>query len=169
MADTDDYAAAFKEVARVVQPDVDPVLTKGNGTAPDATKELDSIILDAKVASTWTSGATAAYGSLWMPTTRNGRIYRVTIGGTLGTTEPTSWPTYDYGSVVSGSVTLEDAGSQLPNIYDIRRACYLAWLLKAAKAQDRVNYSADGRSFNEHQTPEFCVKQADRYKTVGVG
>lgn len=171
MADTDDYAAAFKELVRLVQPDTDPVLTKGGGVTPDATKELDSVLVAAKVASTFAASTAYAYGAVVLPSTRNGRRYRVTQGGTSGATEPT-WPTDAYGTVTSGSgspaLTFEEDGPAPSNIYDVRRAAYEAWNLKAAKASDRVSLTSDGQSVSEHQTPQFCLSKAQRYAPLGV-
>lgn len=51
------------------------------------------------------AGTIIAVGAYIRPTTPNGFIYRVTVGGTLGGTEPT-WPTTVSSTVISGGVTL---------------------------------------------------------------
>lgn len=43
------------------------------------------------------------------PTTPNGHIYKCTVAGTSGATEPT-WPTTSAGTVVDGTVTWEEIG-----------------------------------------------------------
>lgn len=60
-------------------------------------------------APTWVASTAYSVGDLVIPTTPNGHIYKATVAGTSGSTEPT-WPT-DGTTVTDGSVTWEDQGT----------------------------------------------------------
>lgn len=156
-----DFSEAFAEVKRVVQPDVDPTLTYGDGTTPDPEMELDSIILASLRATAWASGAAVKYGDVIVPTVGNGRKYRVTTAGALGLTEPSSWPDYDYGSVASGTATLEEDGRFVGSVYDVRAAVRGAFELKLSKA-------AEYTGADESRMVERLERMAARYAPVGI-
>lgn len=156
-----DFSEAFAEVKRAVQPDVDPKLSYGDGVTPDADAELDSIILTSARAVVWEAGAEVGYGNVIVPTRGNGRKYRVTTPGTLGSSEPTSWPTADYGSVTSGEVTLVEDGYFRGSVYDVRRAKYECFLAKRAKADEFTGAE-------EQRISDSLDKEIARYRPVVI-
>jgi len=60
-------------------------------------------------AGTWAAEATYEAGVYKIPTVPNGHFYKVTVGGTTATTEPT-WPT-DGTTVIDATVTWQDMGT----------------------------------------------------------
>jgi len=58
---------------------------------------------------TWATGKTYAAGDYVLSSDGNGRVYRVTAGGSSGSTEPT-WPTTTGTSITLNGVTYEDVG-----------------------------------------------------------
>jgi hypothetical protein len=163
-----DFAEAFAEVKRAVQPDVDPKLSYGSGETPDADSELDAIILASARAKVWETGLEVKYGERVVPTVGNGRWYRVTKAGALGDTEPTSWPEYDYGSVESGTVMLQEDGRFVGSLYDVRAAKYAAWDVRVARASNDNQYLNDARGQASSFTYLNCVRERDKYKPVGI-
>lgn len=163
MSDLTDFTAALIELKRLVQPDVDPLLTYSNGAAVDLTKDLDAILENNKRARTFAVATAHTTGQVVMPTARNGYRYRVVIPGTSGAAEPT-WPTSYEGQVTSGAsnpvLTFEEAGPEFSNIYDVRGAAKEAWMLKASKASEYL----------EEEEPVYkrCIEQANRYASIGV-
>jgi hypothetical protein len=155
-----DYSEAFAEVKRVVQPDTDPKLTYGRGETPDPEADLDSVILASVRATVWEAGLVVKYGKHVVPTTGNGRKYRVKVAGALGSSEP-SWPDYDYGVVTSGDVTLEEDGLFEGGVYDVRRAIHAALLLKLSKASEYTGAE-------EERIVAHLEKMAARYAPVGI-
>lgn len=140
-----DFSEAFAEVVGFTSPDDEPRLSKGDGVTPQPELDIDDCILASARGTVWTASATVTHGAYVLPTVRNGRVYRVVIGGALGTVEPTAWPTYDYGQVTSGTATLEDAGYFAGNLYDLRAAKYAALGRKLAKAVNDNQWLGGGR------------------------
>lgn len=163
-----DYSDAFREVFDACQPDTDPVLTYGDGETPDTEQELDRAIEKSKRAVLWEAGLAVKYGQRVVPTVGNGRKYKVTRAGTLGSSEP-SWPQWDYGSVESGTVRLVEDGFFEGSVYDVRAAKYAACQMKADKCSDRVDFSADGANYKESQTAEYWLKKVRKFAPVGIG
>lgn len=75
-------------------------------TVPTAMETVLQDLLDAGAydPGPWVPSASYAVGGLVRPVRHNGYLYRVTAGGTAGSTEP-SWPTTVNNTVVSGGVT----------------------------------------------------------------
>jgi hypothetical protein len=169
MADSDDYKTAFAEVVRRVRADDDPVLTYGNGVTPDVNQELDAILESPEVkrAATWAAGTAYDVGDVVMPNPRDGHRYRCSKGGTSGNAQPTF-------NNSSGSLTSDntcgwtEAGPQLPNIYDIRRACYLALDLKVMKASPENQLLSEGRGQASGYKWLNLQRQRDQYRSVGL-
>jgi hypothetical protein len=162
-----DFSDAFSEVKRVVQPDLDPRLSYGDGQVPDPDSDLDAIILASVKAALWESGASVKYGDVIVPTAGNGRRYRVTVAGVLGSTEPT-WPTSDYGSVTSGEVTLVEDGYFVGSVYDVRKAIYAALDLKVQRSVNKDQYLQDSRGQASSFLYLNLVRERDKYKPVGI-
>jgi hypothetical protein len=162
-----DYSDAFSEVKRAVQPDIDPRLSYGDGQVPDPDSDLDAIILASVKAALWESGASVQYGDVLIPTVGNGRRYRVSVAGALGSTEP-SWPGYDYGSVVSGGATLVEDGYFVGSVYDVRKAIYAALDLKVQRSVNKDQYLQDSRGQASSFLYLNLVRERDKYRPVGI-
>lgn len=162
-----DFSTAFAEVKRAVQPDETPKLTYGDGQTPNEEMELDQIILANVRAKVWASGLQVGYGDIIVPTVGNGQKYRVATPGTLGATEPTSWPG-EFGSVTSGDVTLVEDGAFTGNTYDIRRAKYEALDLKVKRSASENQYLNDARGQASSFQYLNWARERDKYKAVGV-
>jgi hypothetical protein len=153
---------AREEVERKAQTSLDPVLT------PD---EVEAILAGHLRYATWAAETAYAFGDVVVPATRTGQKFRAVQGGTSGATPPFSTTgTYNPFTRISDGSTLvwEEDGRDFGSPYDIRGAVHAAWELKAAKASDRIQFSADGGSFHEQQTLETCLKMVQRYAPVGV-
>lgn len=161
-----EWSDVFTEVSRAVQPDLDPVLSKGDGTTADPTKELDQTILSSARGVKWSASLPLTYGQVVLPTVSMGRRFRVTKAGTTGSSEP-AWPDTDKATVTDGTVTLVEDGFDY-GLYDKRRAKYGAWNLKAAKAAERISFSADGRTLQAQQLFDHCQMMAKQYVSVGI-
>lgn len=168
MSDASDYAAAFAELKRAVQPDAEPALTYGDGVTPNAAMELDAILLNNRRAVTWANALAVNHGDLIVPTSRAGRAYRVTRAGVLASPEP-SWPTADYAAVTSGTAELEEAGYFAGNIYDLRGAKYEALDLKVQKAASKTRVIANAQGQAVDYLFLNLQRQRDRYRAAGVG
>ncbi len=154
---------AFKELVRLAQPDVDPVLTYGAGTEPAEDKELDQILLASARGMVWKADEAVTYGQTIFPTARMGRRFKIIQAGQLGSTEP-SWPGYDYAVVTDGTAMLVEDGSDGLSIYDVTRAAHEAWRLKASKASEYLKSADD----DDSQIYQRCVEQAARYAPVSI-
>jgi hypothetical protein len=160
VADRDD---ALAELTLLVQPNVEPQLT------PD---ELDAILDKHLRAKTWAAETddvptVVAYGEKYIPTSRNGHVYIAVQGGTVGSTEP-SWPTGVESRISDGGVIWEEYGRDWVNPYDLRAAAYAAWNLKAAKATERTVGISDGRGQASDYTYLNCIRERDKYVSVGI-
>jgi len=60
---------------------------------------------------TWAADTSYSEGDIKIPTSRNGHRYRVTVGGTSGSSEPT-WPTTSGATVTDNEVTWEEYGGE---------------------------------------------------------
>lgn len=150
---------ARAEVERRVQAGTDPTL------APD---EVDAILAKHLRAATWAASTAYSYGAVVVPTARNGHRYRAIYPGTSGATQPT-WGTAIESQVSDGSALVwQEEGSDFANPYDMRAILYEACELKETKCSDRIDFSADGASFQEHQTPQYWRDRKRAYAPAGV-
>jgi hypothetical protein len=163
-----DFAEAFAEVKRAVQPDVDPKLSYGSGETPDADSELDAIILASARAKVWEAELEVKYGERVVPTVGNGRWYRVAKAGALGDTEPASWPEYNYGSVESGTVTLQEDGHFVGSVYDVRGAIRRCAEVMQEKWRDMTDSSSGGLSVKDDQVWQRLEALRRRHAPVGI-
>lgn len=155
MAAIDD---ALIELKRKVQDMSDPVLS-----AP----ELDSLLKAALRAKPYTTTTAFGYGDYVYPTARNGHRYKCVQSGTTGILEPV-WPLQDFGTMIDGSCRWEEAGADYSNSYDVRQAVREGWLLKAAKASERTNFSTPGGRFDAEQVYKHCIEMAARYAPLTI-
>lgn len=154
MSDAADFTAAFKELKRRAQADAEPVLTYGDGTTIDPTKDLDAILVNNKRGVRW-STVTYVYGDVVYPTVRNGHRYMVITAGTA-VTEPT-WPTDPESSITSGA-EFQEIGPDSGSVYDIRGAIREAWELKMERAAE-LN-EGDEKTIFDH-----CQEMANSFAT----
>jgi len=98
-----------------------------------------------------------------------GRFWRCRSGGTTGTSAP-GWPTLagrpvnDALSVVDGSVTWVDNGSEWAPTWDLDRAAALGWERKAAKAVGGFDFKTEDQQFARSQVAKSCLDMADRHR-----
>lgn len=131
--------------------------------------DIESILQETAWASVWAANTAYSEGAAVLPPTRNGALYVALQGGTSGTTSPfTAYAPYHISRVSDGTVVWEARIPAPAELYNVRRACYEAWLLKAAKASEYSAVSEDGQSFNDQQIYEHCLQMADRYRDVRV-
>jgi hypothetical protein len=174
---------ALAAVKRACAPATDPALD-------DA--EIDAILGDTATATVWTANTAVSYGQFLVPTVPQGHLYRVTFSGTTDATEP-SWLTapawypppslfaswgwltaspfvaspWLYG-LKDGTAAVCDFGQFGGELYDVRAAIRAAWLLKAAKASNRVDTSIAGTgSRRDSQTTDFCMRMAASFAPFG--
>lgn len=162
MSDATDRAAALLLLTEYLQPTVAPTLTT---TA--TTGEVDVILDRNRRARTWVVNTAYNYGDVIQPPIRNGRRYRATVPGTSALTDPGfSFWTGDSLSegASSPALTWVDDGPGYVNIYDVRRAAYEGWRLKAEKASQLMN--TDGSSYD--QVYEHCMGMAEKFAGVLV-
>lgn len=116
----------------------------------------------------WTASTALTVGALIVPTVRNGHVYKVTVAGTTGTTEPT-WPLTSGTTVTNGAVTFQESGAApWTATWDLNSAAAAGWRLKAGKAAGRYQWSAEGMSYARQQTIDHCLRMAQVYSR-GVG
>lgn len=167
------FATAYAEVVRVCQPDDAPSLTRGDGINPDASQDVDGIIIATMRASIWSPSSALRAGQLVIPTVRNGIIYEVIQSGTTGVIEPTWFIDYQpwyptSRTVYDNGIIYRGYGDDSAGIYDAREACKQACLLKARRAATCVDFSADGVSIKNSQLRDFWSDEAKRFEAVCV-
>lgn len=123
-------ALSVEEVDRLV---ARARVTDASGNAPDAYAP-------------WTPSVARLVGDLRVPIARNGLVYRVTVAGTSGATEPT-WPTTLGLTVLDGGVTWE-AYSLAPWswTWDLAAAVAQGFRMKEAKVAAQFDVSTAKRS-----------------------
>lgn len=96
--------------------------------------------------------------------------------------QPTSEPTLSEQELsdLLAVHALADSEGNAPNTegwvgtWDIRKAAYDGWLIKAGKVANDVTYRADDASYNQSEAYAHCLTMADRFKgaqgsfTLGV-
>lgn len=143
-------------------------------TVADSSTELQAILAECLRASIWVQNTAYTVGAVVVPTTRNGHRYICVQGGTSETllADEPEW------SVVRGSfITDGDSNPQLvwredgpdyENLYDIRRAIHLTWLLKAAKVAHLYETRQSGSTFAHDQVYKHCMEMAAKYAPVRI-
>lgn len=149
-----DKAAALVRLKLYVQHNVPPVL--------DETTELLPLLTERQMATYWAAATVYKVGDYVLPTTGNAHRYRCVRAGTSSTVQP-DWPEYDAARVGDGTVTWEEAGPSLDNVFDIQGAIYAAWGIKAAKAS--ALFSTD---HSMQQVFDHCVATQRRFRSVRV-
>ena len=186
---------ALEIVRRQCQADIDPALSD---------EDINAILVQTARAQVWAPNTTYAYGTLVVPTTRTGLVFAPVQAGTSGATEP-NWPSDDraigpydprwhrqytdawgswdnwanyQGTLKDGTVLWTTASPDFSDIWDIQRATYECWLLKAAQVD--VMNGGDVSSAQVGDVKEtygsagsggikaHCLQMADRYRPLQV-
>lgn len=155
---------AIQIVQRDAQASVTPTLED---------EEIEGLLTETMYAQVWASGTAYQYGDRVVPSTRTGYHAFCIIPGTSGSVQPTAFSQgtltapLRYGTrVQDGSATWELRAPDFDNLYDVRQATYLAWLLKAGKASEYAPVAQDGQSFHDEQIYQHCNEMAKRYRSV---
>lgn len=163
MSDATDRAAALTQLIELSQPTVAPTLTT---TA--TTGEIDVILDRNRRARTWAVNTAYVVNDVILPPIRNGHRYRVTQPGTSAGTDPgfAFWPTDSGATISEGSsnpvLTWVEDGPDHANIYDVRRAAYEAWRLKAEKASRMSGHPILADLYDR------CMEMAEKFARVVV-
>jgi hypothetical protein len=146
----------IERVKAMAQASVDPTLTDD---------QVGDVVDQAQTFQSYAASTAYTVGQIVQPSAPNGHRYECTTAGTTAASAPT-WPTSKGSSVTDGTVTWTEAGPAHPEQYDVRRATYLAWLLKAGEATASYTFSSDGQSFNRSDLIQHCLEMADRYRPL---
>lgn len=179
---------ALAQVQAQCAPTTDPILSP---------QEITDILTRQSTTSTWLPSTAYAYGQVIIPTIPMGRKYICVLPGTSGTTAPQwliapeftgavnplagSWwglgvmpfienvtATPWFFGLADNTCAWRDFGVFAGELYDIRAACYSAWMLKADKASDRIDSQISrAQRANESLTYERCVDRARRFMPLG--
>lgn len=147
---------AIDRVKVIAQAAVEPTLTDD---------QVGDVVDQSQTFSTYAASTAFYIGQTIQPIAPNGHRYICTVAGTTGSTAPT-WPTCKGQSVSDGTATWVEAGPDYPQQYDVKRATYLAWLLKAGQATASYSFSSDGQSFSRSDLIKHCLAMADRYRPI---
>jgi hypothetical protein len=159
-----DQDKATQRLESLIDAAVDPVLSSD---------EVLDLLTDNQVAAVWSASTAFEFGAVVIPTAnkRNGRKYRIVEldgdGRTSGATEP-NWPTGRDSRVTDGNITWEEAGNEPKSLWNLDKAAYQGWLLKAGKVAPEFDYGDADHKMNAGQMHEHCLKQAARFKPVEV-
>lgn len=162
MSDATDRTAALALLTEYLQPTVAPTLTTTANTG-----EVDVILDRNRRARTWVPSTAYNYGDVVLPPIRNGRRYKATIPGTSALVDP-GYSFWSGASISEGTSSLAltwvDDGPDFGNIYDVRKAAYEGWRLKAQKASQLM--STDGTAYDE--VYRHCMEMAEKFAPVLV-
>ena len=160
-AELDDLIA----LARIAAP---PTYATAPGVAPPtspfAIPEYGPRLVPPDAYTYWKPNTPYAVGTMLVPSTRNGHVYRVTAAsGNTDATEP-AWPTASGGSVTDGSYTYQEAGlAPWPGAWNLRLAAAEGWRRKAGKAAGNYKFTTSGDTLNREQIFRHCLDMARRY------
>lgn len=146
-----------EELRSLVAADIDPVLSDD-----EIRILLDNNAIVSKYA-TWAPNKAYSVGQQVVAYPRNGFVYRVTVAGTSGATQP-AFPTLLTETVTDGGVTWEIPSSTTPGIlvgvetpYNLRKAAAAGWLLKASKCVNRVDMKTEVHGLSRDQMFKHCM------------
>lgn len=124
------------------------------------TGELEAVVRQTQSAAPWAAQTTYLAGQKVTPGPPNGYLYQCVQTGTSGLTQPQ----------LSGSYTIEDGtclwvqAGTFAGYYDVDRAIFEAWRLKAAKAANLVAHSSAGQSYQMQTVYEQCQQMARNWQ-----
>ena len=125
--------------------------------------EIDAILNTCQRAIIWTAATAYVNGEVVMPTTRNGHRYICIESGTSAPSEP-DWPTCDLRTIQDGTTARwREDGRDYANVYDLRKAIYDCWMLKASKVAHLHNARRSQSGADRSQIYEHCLEMAEKY------
>ena|SRR6476620_1051523 len=128
--------------------------------------ELEGVVKDAQIATTWKPDTAYGQGDQVVPTIPNGHLYQCTVAGTSGSTEP-AWNQFFGTTTTDNTVTWLEAGL-VKGYFDLDRATSNAWMLKAGKAAPLVQNSSAGQSLASQQLFTHCRQMARDWEPTEV-
>lgn len=154
--------------------------------------DMDALLVQTKRASLWEVSTPYALGVTLMPTVRNGRRYKLIAfdgsGVSSGTIEP-SWPSpssnpenfpvwsafapqgdgwWRNAIVSDGNLTWQEDGEDFDSLWDIQRAAFNGWMLKAGRAICAVDLQSGQMKQAQSQIYQHCCDMAQRYASAYV-
>lgn len=154
-----------------------------NNSPELAPADITAIVLRTARASVWAASTHYDYGDRVVPTTRAGYVFTASQAGTSGTVEP-DWPTLYGGEslwnlrtphyetfntgLTDGTVEWAAQHPDFSEIYDVDRASYEAWLLRAARVAPTYDVSTGEVSLKREQIIGHYLTMADRFRAVSV-
>ena len=104
----------------------------------------------------WAEATPYKVGAQVTPTVRNGHVYKATVAGTSGATEPV-WPTTSGATITDGGVTWQEAGvAQWVPTFQIAAGVVKAIRLKLAKLATAYDVQSDDQRLSRSQmTKQF--------------
>lgn len=118
----------------------------------------------------WAATTVYSVDDVVVPTVRNGRAYKVTVGGTSGATEP-AWPVTDGGTVTLDGVTYEEGNGTLSvwaGDWDLNRAARDGWRIKAGMVTNRHAFGSNAGNYNPEQIFAHCNQMAEYYSSKTI-
>lgn len=147
------------EVARMCASDRQPTLS---------TDDILAVVDESKRGLLWEASTAYTIGDLVFPVTFNGRLYKVTYAGTTSTTEP-DWNISGKNSLTTDNgVELIDVGPSYKELYDIKRAAWRGWLMKAEKCVELTDASDGSVNVQMSQLYDQCMKAGSRYRPMEI-
>jgi hypothetical protein len=130
--------------------------------------EIDDLLADNAIASTWTAETEYEFGAEVIPTAnkRNGRKYKAVAfdgaGRESGTTEP-EWTTSREAQFTDGNITWEESGSEPNSLWNLNKAAEQGWTRKAGKVAADHDYGTADLKMSAGQMYGHCIEQANRF------
>lgn len=147
------------EVARMCASDRQPQLS---------TDDILAVVDESKRGLLWEPNTAYSIGDLVFPATINGRLYKVTVAGTTSDTEP-DWNISGKNSLTTDNgVELTDVGPSYKEVYDIKRAAWRGWLMKAERCVELTDASDGSVNVRMSQLYDQCMKAASRYRPMEI-
>ncbi len=169
------------------------ILCPFDSDPPLNSDDVNSLLNNAVRAVVWTAVTTYVFGVTVMPMVRNGRRYRLIAfdgsGVKSGATEPT-WPAptslstsfpvwgqvqpnpvtgwWRNAIVADGNITWQEDGVDYDSLWDVQRAAFNGWMLKAGRAVCAIDIKTGQKGLAQSQIYEHCISQAQRYAPVYV-
>lgn len=121
----------------------------------------------------WAASLARAVGDRVVPAPRNGFVYRCTVAGTSGSSQP-AWPTTLNQTVADGTATwvCEAAAGWSPTYthHSLNRAAAAGWREKAARLAVEFDVKlGSGKEFERSQKIAACERMAARYEAKAGG
>lgn len=148
------------ELVRMCSSERQPVLSSD---------DLLALVDESRRGLLWEPNTAYQVDDIVFPATRNGRIYVCVGAGTTGATEP-SWTTNPYKGKLQTDGTCEwaDDGTAWLERYDVKRAAWRGWLLKAQRCTEYADSKDESVDIKMNQLYDNCMKTAERYRPYNI-